>query len=84
MNSAAKFDPKGWRFCREEETASNGADYGILKQAWQGTPVHLFGRVRGVSEQSYYRWKKTYGGMEPPEARELKSLPEERAQFLSR
>jgi putative transposase len=30
-----------------------------------------------VSEQSYYRWKKIYGGMEPSEARELKQLREE-------
>jgi hypothetical protein len=28
-------------------------------------------------EESYYRWKKIYGGMEPSEARELKQLREE-------
>lgn len=42
---------------------------GILKQAELGTPVQELCRIHGVSEQSYYRWKKVYGGMEPSEAR---------------
>jgi putative transposase len=50
---------------------------GILKQADLGTPIQELCRVHGVSEQSYYRWKKIYGGMEPSEARELKELREE-------
>ena len=49
----------------------------ILKQADLGTPIADLCRVHGVSEQSYYRWKKIYGGMEPSEARELKQLREE-------
>ena len=31
----------------------------------------------GVSEQTFYRWKKVYGGMLPSEARELKQLRDE-------
>ena len=50
---------------------------GILKQAELGTPVQELCRQHGVSEQSFYRWKKIYGGMEPSEARELKELREE-------
>lgn len=51
---------------------------GILKQADLGTPIAELCRIHGVSEQSYYRWKKIYGGMEQPsEARELKQLREE-------
>jgi transposase-like protein len=49
----------------------------ILKQAELGTPVAGLCRIHGVSEQSYFRWKKIYGGMEPSEARELKQLREE-------
>jgi putative transposase len=49
----------------------------ILKQADLGTPIADLCRVHGVSEQSFYRWKKVYGGMEPSEARELKQLREE-------
>jgi len=50
---------------------------GILKQADLGTPVRELCRIHSVSEQSVYRWKKVYGGMEPSEARELKQLREE-------
>ena len=49
----------------------------ILKQAELGTPIVELCRIHGVSEQSYYRWKKIYGGMEPSEARELKQLRDE-------
>jgi putative transposase len=35
------------------------------------------GSIHGVSEQSFYRWKKICGGMEPSEARKLKQLREE-------
>ncbi len=31
----------------------------------------------GVSEQTFYRWKKKYGGMELDEAKRLKALEEE-------
>lgn len=34
-------------------------------------------RQVGVSEQTYYRWKKVYGNMAPSEARELKQLRDE-------
>lgn len=50
---------------------------GILKQAALGAPIAELCRQHGISEQSYYRWKKLYGGMEPSEARELKELREE-------
>jgi putative transposase len=50
---------------------------GILKQAELGTPVQELCRLHGVSEQSFYRWRKVYGSMEPSEARELKELREE-------
>jgi putative transposase len=54
---------------------------GILKQAELGTSVQELCRVHGVSEQSFNRWKKIYGGMEPSEARELKQLREENAKL---
>jgi putative transposase len=58
------------RFAVEQITA-------ILKQAELGTPIAELCRQHGISEQSYYRWKKVYGGMEPSEARELKQLRDE-------
>ena len=35
------------------------------------------GRKLGISEQTYYTWKKKYGGLGVPELRELKAIREE-------
>ena len=40
-------------------------------------PVGELCRKVGISEQSFYRWKKVYGGLQPSEARELKQLRDE-------
>ncbi len=58
------------RFSVEQITA-------ILKQAEGGVAVGDVCRQVGISEQTFYRWKKEYGGMLPSEARELKQLREE-------
>ena len=49
----------------------------ILKQGELGTPVGELCRQHGISEQSYYRWRKIYGNMEPSEAKELRQLRDE-------
>jgi putative transposase len=54
---------------------------GILKQAELGSPITELCRQHGISEQSYYRWKKLYGSMEPSEVRELKLMREENAKL---
>ena len=54
---------------------------GILKQAEIGTPIAELCRQHGISEQSYYRWKKIYGSMEPSEAKELRQLPDENSKL---
>jgi len=40
----------------------------------QSTPVAEFCRKLGVSEQTYYRWRKEYGGMRVDQAKRLKEL----------
>ena len=62
------------RFSVEQITA-------VLKQAEAGAPVGDLCRQVGISEQTFYRWKKAYGGMLPSEARELKQLREENARL---
>lgn len=47
-----------------------------LKQAETGTPVAEVLRRMGISEQTFYRWKKLYGGLGVGELRRLKQLPE--------
>ena len=48
-----------------------------LRQAEGGTPVTEVCRKMGVSEQSFYRWKRKYMGMGVAELRRLKQLEEE-------
>ncbi len=48
-----------------------------LRQAEGGTPVSEICRKMGVSEQTYYRWKKQYAGMGVAEVRRLRVLEEE-------
>jgi len=35
----------------------------------------------GISEQTYYRWRTKYGGMDPQMAKQLKALEKENAQL---
>jgi len=44
----------------------------VLKEAELGTPVADLIRKVGISEQTFYRWEKVYGGLEPSQARKLK------------
>jgi putative transposase len=53
----------------------------VLKQAEAGAAIGDLCRQVGISEQTFYRWKKAYGGMLPSEARELKQLREENARL---
>jgi len=48
-----------------------------LRQAELSTPVGEVVRKMGVSEQTFYRWKKQYAGMGVGEIRRLKQLEEE-------
>lgn len=48
-----------------------------LRQAEAGTPVVEICRKIGVTETTFYRWKKQYGGLDTSELRELKQLRDE-------
>jgi len=52
-----------------------------LKQAETGTPVKEVLRKMGITEQTFYRWKKKYGGMMPSDLRKLRQLEEENRQL---
>ena len=53
----------------------------VLKQAELGLPVVDLIRKVGITEQTFYRWKKQYSGMESVQIRELKQLSEENARL---
>ena len=48
-----------------------------LRQASSGTPITEITRKMGISEPTFYRWKKLYSGLESDEIRRLKSLEDE-------
>lgn len=48
-----------------------------LRQAESGTPVAEIIRKMGISEPTFYRWKKKFGGLGVAEVRRLKQLEEE-------
>lgn len=54
---------------------------GILKAHEAGAKVSDLVREHGMSEQSFYRWKSKYGGMEVSEAKRLKELETENARL---
>jgi putative transposase len=53
----------------------------ILKQAELGISIVELIRQVGVSEQTFYRWKKKYGGLEVDQVRQLKQMREENARL---
>ena len=48
-----------------------------LRQAESGVPIEKIVRKMGVTEATFYRWKKKYGGMGVAELRKLKQFEEE-------
>ena len=48
-----------------------------LRQAETGTKVKEIIRKLGITEQTFYRWKKQYGGLAPSELKKMKQLEEE-------
>lgn len=47
----------------------------------QGKTVQQTARALEISEQTYYRWRKDYGGMDKSQARRLKELEQENARL---
>ncbi len=53
----------------------------VLKQAELGAPVTDLIRKVGITEQTFYRWKKQFKGLGSKQVRELKQLQEENTQL---
>ena len=58
-------------------TALREAEVGLAN----GKTVGMVSRDLGISEQTYYRWRKEYGGMKVDQARHLKELQRENARL---
>jgi putative transposase len=49
----------------------------VLRQAEEGTKVEEVCRKAGISEATFYNWRKKYGGLMPSEMKRLRQLEEE-------
>lgn len=49
----------------------------VVKQGEEGTPVSEICRKAGISQATYFNWKKRYAGLLPSEMRRLRELEEE-------
>jgi putative transposase len=49
----------------------------VLQEAEAGAEVKELCRRHGISHDTFYRWRKKYGGMEVSDARRLKQLEDE-------
>ena len=54
-----------------------------LRQSECGTPIVEVCRKMGVSEQTFFRWKKKFAGMGVAEVRRLRQLEEENRKLKS-
>jgi putative transposase len=61
---------KGSRFTEEQIIR-------LLKEVDGGMPVKEVCRTNGITQQTIYRWKAKFGGMEVSDARRLRGLEEE-------
>jgi putative transposase len=53
----------------------------MLKQAEDGTPVAEVCRKVGISDATFYNWRKRYAGLMPSEMKRLRQLEEENAEL---
>lgn len=49
----------------------------VLRQAEEATPIGEVCRKAGISEATFYSWRKKYAGLMPSEMKRLKQLEEE-------
>ena len=47
----------------------------------QGNTIAVIAKKIGVTEQTYYRWRKEYGGMRVEQAHRLKELEQENSRL---
>ena len=70
--------PKGRRVSPEQVVVTLRQ---IEVQLAQGKSLALACKEAGVSEQSYYRWRKEYGGLQLDQARRMKDLERENSRL---
>ena len=64
-----------------DKVMANHAGYGQAVLLSQGNTIGVVSKKIGVSDFTYYRWRKEYGGMRVDQARRLKELEQENARL---
>jgi len=55
--------------------------FSILREGESGIKVIDLARKHGISEQTFYRWRKKYGNINLSEAKRLKAIEEENSRL---
>jgi putative transposase len=66
----SKRGPKGKRYTEDEILK-------VLKEIEGGAAIASVARAHGITDQTLYRWREKYGGMESSELKELRTLQAE-------
>lgn len=67
--------------CEETSNLSDAQKAFILKQGDDGVPVAEICRKAGISQATYFNWRKKYAGLLPDEMRRLKALEDENSRL---
>ena len=63
------------------ERVLDGSKIRILREVDGGKSVGEVCREKNIAEQTFYRWKRTFGMMDVSEARQLKELQKENTEL---
>lgn len=75
------FPPSGEGGYGETEAFQCRANRGRIQKAELGAPVADLIRHLGIAEQTFYRWKRRYTGLESEQVRKVKQLQDENAKL---
>lgn len=56
----------------------------ILRQTDEGAPVAEVCRTAGISDATFYNWRKRYGGLTPSEVKKMRQLEDENNRLKKR
>src|SRR3546814_19735579 len=79
-------DILGWarRFGVKASKFTDAQKAFVIKQGEEGTPVAEVCRKAGISQATYFNWKKKYAGLLPSEMRRLRELEDENSRIKKR
>jgi putative transposase len=58
----------------ENNQIQRRTDISFLRQAEPGIPIKEIGRKHGFSDESFYKWRSKYGGIDVSETKQLREL----------